>query len=177
MLCRKLLFAALVSLVSCGAANAVVLTSGQSIVLINTGPPVLFSFDVFLLSEPPPPAGYFVINEVVQGAITGTEQSAVSCYQISPGPCGGQTGFASLNSGYTTVSGTGFGTITFGTSFANVSNLIFVSIPIGDIALSFGPPENVQAVPEPSTWAMMILGFAGIGAMTYRRRKSAMLSA
>jgi hypothetical protein len=27
------------------------------------------------------------------------------------------------------------------------------------------------AVPEPSTWAMMILGFAGIGAMTYRRRK------
>jgi hypothetical protein len=27
------------------------------------------------------------------------------------------------------------------------------------------------AVPEPSTWAMLILGFAGIGAMTYRRRK------
>jgi PEP-CTERM motif len=36
---------------------------------------------------------------------------------------------------------------------------------------------NVAAVPEPSTWAMMILGFAGIGAMTYRRRKSAMLAA
>jgi PEP-CTERM motif len=34
-----------------------------------------------------------------------------------------------------------------------------------------------SAVPEPSTWAMMILGFAGIGAMTYRRRKSAMLAA
>jgi hypothetical protein len=32
-------------------------------------------------------------------------------------------------------------------------------------------------VPEPATWAMMILGFAGIGAMTYRRRKSAMLAA
>jgi PEP-CTERM motif-containing protein len=29
----------------------------------------------------------------------------------------------------------------------------------------------VAAVPEPSTWAMMILGFCGIGAMTYRRRK------
>jgi hypothetical protein len=26
------------------------------------------------------------------------------------------------------------------------------------------------AVPEPSTWAMMMLGFAGIGFMTYRRR-------
>jgi hypothetical protein len=35
----------------------------------------------------------------------------------------------------------------------------------------------VSAVPEPSTWAMMLLGFACIGAMTYRRRKSAMLSA
>jgi hypothetical protein len=28
----------------------------------------------------------------------------------------------------------------------------------------------VAAVPEPSTWAMMILGFAGVGFMTYRRR-------
>lgn len=28
----------------------------------------------------------------------------------------------------------------------------------------------VSAVPEPSTWAMMILGFAGVGFMAYRRR-------
>jgi hypothetical protein len=28
------------------------------------------------------------------------------------------------------------------------------------------------AVPEPSTWAMMILGFAGLGAMMYRRRNN-----
>jgi PEP-CTERM motif len=45
----------------------------------------------------------------------------------------------------------------------------------------YGADENkytltISAVPEPSTWAMMILGFAGIGAMTYRRRKSAMLA-
>jgi PEP-CTERM motif len=33
---------------------------------------------------------------------------------------------------------------------------------------------NVSAVPEPSTWAMMILGFAGVGFMAYRRRKSAL---
>jgi PEP-CTERM motif len=39
--------------------------------------------------------------------------------------------------------------------------------------LTFNPVAS--AVPEPSTWAMMILGFAGIGAMTYRRRKSAMI--
>jgi hypothetical protein len=29
---------------------------------------------------------------------------------------------------------------------------------------------SVAAVPEPSTWAMMILGFAGVGFMAYRRR-------
>jgi hypothetical protein len=37
--------------------------------------------------------------------------------------------------------------------------------------------DLTAAVPEPSTWAMMILGFFGIGTMTYRRRKSAMLAA
>jgi PEP-CTERM motif len=29
---------------------------------------------------------------------------------------------------------------------------------------------NVSAVPEPSTWAMMILGFIGVGFMAYRRK-------
>jgi hypothetical protein len=29
--------------------------------------------------------------------------------------------------------------------------------------------DGVSAVPEPSTWAMMILGFAGVGFMAYRR--------
>ncbi len=29
---------------------------------------------------------------------------------------------------------------------------------------------NIAAVPEPSTWAMMILGFAGVGFMAYRRK-------
>jgi len=33
------------------------------------------------------------------------------------------------------------------------------------------------AVPEPSTWAMMILGFAGVGYLAYRRRKQPSLLA
>jgi hypothetical protein len=36
---------------------------------------------------------------------------------------------------------------------------------------------QVAAVPEPSTWAMMVLGFAGVGAMAYRRRKVAAIAA
>jgi hypothetical protein len=37
--------------------------------------------------------------------------------------------------------------------------------------------ESVAAVPEPSTWAMMILGFAGVGFMAYRRKSQPALMA
>jgi hypothetical protein len=50
-----------------------------------------------------------------------------------------------------------------------VSNL--VSLEVLDAV------SPVAASPEPSTWAMMILGFAGVGYMTYRRRKTAALAA
>jgi hypothetical protein len=36
---------------------------------------------------------------------------------------------------------------------------------------------TISAVPEPSTWAMMILGFAGVGFMAYRRKSKPMLTA
>ena len=32
--------------------------------------------------------------------------------------------------------------------------------------------EHVGAVPEPSTWAMMLLGFAGVGFAAYRKKKT-----
>jgi PEP-CTERM motif len=45
-----------------------------------------------------------------------------------------------------------------------------------DLAGSSGVGEVTiglaAAVPEPATWAMMVLGFAGVGFMSYRRRKS-----
>jgi PEP-CTERM motif len=37
--------------------------------------------------------------------------------------------------------------------------------------------SGVSAVPEPSTWAMLILGFAGIGFMAYRRKSKPVLMA
>jgi hypothetical protein len=55
------------------------------------------------------------------------------------------------------------------------------STPVGLMPF-LGAPEfayvgnitySIEAVPEPSTWAMMILGFAGVGYMAYRRRKTA----
>lgn len=35
-------------------------------------------------------------------------------------------------------------------------------------------PAATPAVPEPSTWAMLLIGFAGVGFMTYRRRTFAL---
>jgi hypothetical protein len=66
-------------------------------------------------------------------------------------------------------------TWTIGTpaEFTSVSQAALV----GDLGYQFvlndGGSEyvaNVAAVPEPSTWAMMILGFMGIGFMAYRRK-------
>jgi hypothetical protein len=33
-------------------------------------------------------------------------------------------------------------------------------------------PTTISAVPEPSTWAMMLLGFVGLGFMAYRRKNN-----
>jgi len=39
------------------------------------------------------------------------------------------------------------------------------------IVADFTSPVAAPPVPEPSTWAMMILGFAGVGFMAYRRKR------
>jgi hypothetical protein len=60
--------------------------------------------------------------------------------------------------------------------FSNVDAVTFRFVS-GDLPSDFNSAfdsvviSTVDAVPEPSTWAMMILGFAGVGYMTYRRRK------
>jgi hypothetical protein len=40
-----------------------------------------------------------------------------------------------------------------------------------------GTMTAITAVPEPSTWVMMILGFAGVGFLAYRRRRQALTAA
>jgi hypothetical protein len=51
------------------------------------------------------------------------------------------------------------------------------SSTISGVSISFGTegfsvPATVTPVPEPSTWAMMMLGFLGVGLLAYRRRTS-----
>jgi hypothetical protein len=66
-------------------------------------------------------------------------------------------------------------------STADMSNTGTLFID-SDVALSFASGHDyssnaVGAVPEPSTWAMMILGFAGIGFMAFRRKSKPALMA
>jgi hypothetical protein len=62
----------------------------------------------------------------------------------------------------------------------NTNNGIFGGPSGGHSALYFEGTvsfDTVSAVPEPSTWAMMLLGFAGIGYGVYRRKKLAAVAA
>jgi PEP-CTERM motif len=54
----------------------------------------------------------------------------------------------------------------------SVTFLMFAGENIGDGLVVINP-----AVPEPSTWAMLLLGFAGIGFMAYRRKSKPTLMA
>lgn len=91
-------------------------------------------------------------------------------------------GMEQLQIGSTVVSATGVNPTqgdwaTFTASFKALTS----GDPISIILSSTGPQgdwdnvrlfasDAVTAVPEPSTWAMMILGFGGVGFMAYRRR-------
>jgi hypothetical protein len=59
---------------------------------------------------------------------------------------------------------------TFTFNETNLTSVVFTPTTTTGRFIQFDD-VGVAAVPEPSAWAMMILGFAGIGAMTYRRRK------
>jgi hypothetical protein len=67
-----------------------------------------------------------------------------------------------------TITGSGFSVPVTGENTGSGSAKIVVS----DALVISDPGPMTPAVPEPSTWAMMVLGFAGIGAITYRRRKT-----
>ena len=60
----------------------------------------------------------------------------------------------------------GFG----GSTLLEAGNYYLEFTGIGGGSAGYGGTLSVSAVPEPSTWAMMILGFFGVGFMAYRRR-------
>jgi hypothetical protein len=71
---------------------------------------------------------------------------------------------------FSTTSGQAFA-VTTGTGLLTVGSntLSFKGAGLGDNT-AFVDDVNVAAVPEPATWAMLLLGFAGLGFVGYRRK-------
>jgi PEP-CTERM motif len=107
-------------------------------------------------------------------------------YSAGGGPLGGFAGGgggggfdsnpvgASLGGGGGGFSGGGGGTVSGGggslnNAFANIVANSGVRFGDGELDIDFVGP----AVPEPSTWAMLLLGFAGLGALAHRRNRNA----
>jgi hypothetical protein len=80
--------------------------------------------------------------------------------------------------------------VSFATADRTSYNFFFQDPPNSQYRLFFTGPNGgdtvfplvatssvVAAVPEPSTWAMMILGFCGVGFMAYRRKNGAISAA
>jgi hypothetical protein len=72
------------------------------------------------------------------------------------------------------VAGTGFSFLYVSTSCTGVSSCDQNTVGLTPGATISGPVDIsasfTAAVPEPSTWALMILGFCGVGFMAYRRK-------
>jgi PEP-CTERM motif len=78
-------------------------------------------------------------------------------------------------SGPTTSVGTSSGALTTSTPFTpdglfSLTGVIDITALNGLSGTELSADDTVAAVPEPSTWAMMILGFLGIGFLAYRRK-------
>jgi hypothetical protein len=102
-----------------------------------------------------PPAG-------ISGPLLVAEETGASSFSVS------ESFEAKIGSGSLGAFNTVFNSVNpFGSDATNFTNEFFYSTP----------QSQVSPVPEPSTWAMMILGFAGVGFMAYRRKTKPSLMA
>jgi hypothetical protein len=62
--------------------------------------------------------------------------------------------------------------LNFVTDDSGIGLFTFAGVPAGsgDTNVAVDAVSLAATAPEPSTWARMILGFAGIGFMAYRRK-------
>jgi hypothetical protein len=135
------------------------------------------------------PGPYDSVEDTYFGVINNSSTSLASLHLSNPGvDIFGFDGDGVCSSSYLSCSGTepnGYGGP--GVTFANIN----ANVDAGDVVFAGGVAANggtayfsleeavslntivvTNGVPEPSTWAMMILGFLGLGYMAYRRKNS-----
>jgi hypothetical protein len=118
-----------------------------------------------------------IIGEVANILITFS--APVTAFSLNYGTFNGIDVNFELSNGDTATRGSAFLLFDFYSAndfFGVTSDTLFTSVLVTstDEALNlnninFG--SAVSAIPEPSTWAMMMLGFAGIGLLGYRRSR------
>ncbi|PZQ65439.1 MAG: hypothetical protein DI570_01885 [Phenylobacterium zucineum] len=98
------------------------------------------------------------------GCCNGDQTYKVSLYNFG-------TGATTSVGQYATVSGQGFNqqSATVGLAAGQYA-LVFQGLTSDRDETAFIDKVSAAAVPEPATWALMIAGFAGAGAMLRRRR-------
>jgi len=98
----------------------------------------------------------------------------------APGNAKDTTGYGGPDGYFTNITGSYFslpekGTVNFIGGIANGGSDYF-SLEEALTTASFTNPITVGGVPEPMTWAMMLMGFFGIGAAVRRRRETGVLA-
>ena len=165
------------------------------------------AFEVTETAGPHNTGFYTVINnsisEYIYGfSVTNPLASSVNAWTTEPGWIAGKTPlFDYPKTGFGYLTAPGFWTFSrgrpvfhvssptigpnesssnffFGTSeLASMVTLLLVDAKGNFSSVSFDATQAAPAVPEPSTWAMMIVGFAGVGALAYRRRRKGLATA
>ena len=141
---------------------------GQIVGLYNDAnggisPPFLFSNGIFTTLPVPVGATYFQPNGINDaGRIVG----------LSIGSNNDAHGFTYIDGVYTPfddpLAGAGPNQFTDPMAINDLGQIVGLYIDANGIDHAF---LATPSVPEPSTWAMMILGFAGVGFMSYRRSR------
>jgi hypothetical protein len=118
----------------------------------------IVSMNIILSYDPLDPINVFQIVGTEQNDLTATPSGIF--FNFNDG---------SFPTSYETVL---FGHDPYGTGIYSALDPSQTSISSGGGANGLGLVQLAAAVPEPSTWAMMILGFFGIGFMAYRRKQN-----
>ena len=150
-----------------GTPGPATITSIQNF-LFNAGDLVTFSFDV---------------GGAQRGSVADNFQAILF---LDPSLVSGLTGTGLTSAGLGSNAGSVFSSVSIpGSTAFTTSSISFIATGAGTIRMAFGTTSadnigplldnvrlDVSAVPEPATWAMMLLGLGFVGgAMRARRRK------
>jgi hypothetical protein len=190
----KLLSAALLgfaALSTSARAELVIDITQQGSNVIATGFGTVDTTDLLAGSNGLSPAAVVGSNAFI-GIGAGSETSYVSISGPSSFGSGGLLNASSSSGSVFGINGAGrfvilpvgyaSGSFISGTDQFNGATIAGLGLTPGTYTYTFGTGQdadsvvvnigNVSAVPEASTWAMMLLGFMGVGFMAYRRKNS-----